>query len=277
MGDRGRHSAWIPDGKYYLKWRRCFDSWWDTHAGFLGLQSSLYYSKQHMSAHPSKDDSALCKWQLKSGNEFWCWDSDLSMWSFRARSRQSFPLALSASKVALIRWRMDGGILKALDPVWDVMLQSDWVKNGTTAFSFWQDRRRKERKRCCLQTFTWRTTSCNLFASPPSYLHYRRIDLEDVLLPCDLPDADLAGELRRGVAVSLQREGTLQGTLVAGPHLRKGELLREDRRRADRMNIMMKGFVCRDWKLIKFQQKKLVFVFLEKPALPPTLLFYMLN
>lgn len=60
--------------------------------------------------------------------------------------------------------------------------------------------------------------------SRATHLH-GRVDLQYLLLAFDLPDADLAGELRRGVAVSLQREGTLQGTLVTGPHLRKGELL----------------------------------------------------
>lgn len=33
------------------------------------------------------------------------------------------------------------------------------------------------------------------------------------------------------MAVSLQSEGTLQGMLVTGPHLRKGELLRSKERR----------------------------------------------
>lgn len=70
-----------------------------------------------------------------------------------------------------------------------------------------------------------------------THLHHRRVDLEYLLLAFDLSDADLAGELRRGVAESLQREGTLQGTLVTGPHLRKGELLQsEERQRADREN-----------------------------------------
>lgn len=35
-----------------------------------------------------------------------------------------------------------------------------------------------------------------------THLH-RRVDLQYLLLAFDLPDADLAGELRRGVAVSL--------------------------------------------------------------------------
>lgn len=69
------------------------------------------------------------------------------------------------------------------------------------------------------------------------HLHHRRVDLEYLLLAGDLSDADLAGELRRRrrVAVSLQREGTLQGTLVAGPHLRKGELLqrREEKKKTE--------------------------------------------
>lgn len=36
-----------------------------------------------------------------------------------------------------------------------------------------------------------------------THLHYRRVDLEYLLLACDLSDADLAGELRQRVAVSL--------------------------------------------------------------------------
>lgn len=67
-----------------------------------------------------------------------------------------------------------------------------------------------------------------MFPLCAAHLHHRRVDLEYLFLAFDLSDADLAGELRRGVAVSLQREGTLQGTLVTGPHLRKGELLRND-------------------------------------------------
>lgn len=42
----------------------------------------------------------------------------------------------------------------------------------------------------------------------------------------DLADADFAGELGGGRAVSLQREGTVQGLLVAAPHLGEGEFLR---------------------------------------------------
>ncbi len=43
--------------------------------------------------------------------------SHLSICSFCAKSCQSLPLAFAVSKVAQIRWRMDRGILKALDPV----------------------------------------------------------------------------------------------------------------------------------------------------------------
>lgn len=64
----------------------------------------------------------------------------LSMWSFCAKSCQSLPLALAVSKVAQIRCRMDGGILKALDPVWEVTVQSDCVKNGTVSFSLWRNK-----------------------------------------------------------------------------------------------------------------------------------------
>lgn len=81
-------------------------------------------------------DSEISMWHLKSEKGSELYNSYLSMWSFWAKSCQSFPLALAVSKVALIRWRIDGGILKALDPVWEVMVQSDWVKKGTTPFSF---------------------------------------------------------------------------------------------------------------------------------------------
>lgn len=64
--------------------------------------------------------------------------SHLSMQSFCASSCQSLPLALAVSKVAQILWRMESGILKALDPICDVMVQSDWVKKGTTSFSLWR-------------------------------------------------------------------------------------------------------------------------------------------
>ena len=63
-----------------------------------------------------------------------------SKWSFWAKSCQSLPLALAVSKVAQILWRMDKGILKALGPVWDVMVQSVCIKNGTDSFSVWRNR-----------------------------------------------------------------------------------------------------------------------------------------
>lgn len=63
-----------------------------------------------------------------------------SKWSFWAKSCQSLPLALAVSKVAQILWRMDRGILKALGPVWDVMVQSVCIKNGTDSFSVWRNR-----------------------------------------------------------------------------------------------------------------------------------------
>lgn len=63
-----------------------------------------------------------------------------SKWSFWAKSCQSLPLALAVSKVAQILWRMDRGILKALGPVWDVMVQSVCIKNGTDSFSVWSNR-----------------------------------------------------------------------------------------------------------------------------------------
>lgn len=69
-----------------------------------------------------------------------------SKWSLWASSCQSLPLALAVSKVAQILWRMDRGILKALGPVCDVMLQSRCIKNGT--FSVWRNRRQTD----CEQT-----------------------------------------------------------------------------------------------------------------------------
>lgn len=63
-----------------------------------------------------------------------------SKWSFWAKSCQSLPLALAVSKVAQILWRMDKGILKALGPVWDVMVQSVCIKNGTDSLSVWRNR-----------------------------------------------------------------------------------------------------------------------------------------
>lgn len=64
----------------------------------------------------------------------------LSMWSFCAKSCQSLPLTLAVSKVAQIRCRIERGILKALDPVWEVTVQSDCVKNGTVSFSLWRNK-----------------------------------------------------------------------------------------------------------------------------------------
>lgn len=46
----------------------------------------------------------------------------------------------------------------------------------------------------------------------------------------DLAHADFAGELGGDRAVSLQREGTVQGLLVAAPHLGEGEFLRREKR-----------------------------------------------
>lgn len=57
------------------------------------------------------------------------------------------------------------------------------------------------------------------------HLSHGRVDLQDLLMTVDLANADFAGELGGGGAVSLQGEGTVQGLLVAAPHLREGELL----------------------------------------------------
>lgn len=101
-----------------------------------------------------------------------------------------------------------------------------------------------------------------------THLHHRRVDLEYLLLAFDLSHADLAGELRRGVAVSLQREGTLQGTLVTGPHLRKGELLQRGGERQGRAGRTMKAPGRGDNKLIKPPLKTFVIrILLRHPLL----------
>jgi len=66
-------------------------------------------------------------------------------------------------------------------------------------------------------------------AAAEPHLGHGRVDLQNLLLTFDLAHADFAGELGGGGAESLQREGTVQGLLVAAPHLREGELLRRQR------------------------------------------------
>lgn len=58
-----------------------------------------------------------------------------------------------------------------------------------------------------------------------SHLGHGRVDLQNLLVTFDLANADFAGEQGGGGAVSLQTEGTVQGLLVAAPHLGEGELL----------------------------------------------------
>lgn len=67
-------------------------------------------------------------------------------------------------------------------------------------------------------------------AAAEPHLGHSRVDLQNLLMAFDLPHADFAGELGGGRAVSLQREGTVQGLLVAAPHLGEGELLRWQKR-----------------------------------------------
>lgn len=66
-------------------------------------------------------------------------------------------------------------------------------------------------------------------AVPQPYLGHGRVDLQNLLVAFDLAHADFAGELGGGRAESLQGEGTVQGLLVAAPHLREGELLRRQK------------------------------------------------
>lgn len=63
------------------------------------------------------------------------------------------------------------------------------------------------------------------------HLGHRSVDLQNLLVTFDLSHADFAGELGGGRAVSLQPKGTVQGLLVAAPHLREGEFLSRQRRK----------------------------------------------
>lgn len=63
------------------------------------------------------------------------------------------------------------------------------------------------------------------------HLGHGRVDLQDLLMTVDLANADFAGELGGGGGVSLQGEGTVQGLLVAAPHLGKRELLTGQKKR----------------------------------------------
>lgn len=75
----------------------------------------------------------------------------------------------------------------------------------------------------------WKKWNTLPTASEP-HLSHSRIDLQNLLMAFDLAHADFAGELGGDRAVSLQREGTVQGLLVAAPHLGEGEFLRREKR-----------------------------------------------
>lgn len=66
------------------------------------------------------------------------------------------------------------------------------------------------------------------------HLGHGRVDLQDLLVTVNLANADFAGELGGGGAVSLQGEGTVQGLLVAAPHLGERELLTGQKKRPAR-------------------------------------------
>lgn len=51
------------------------------------------------------------------------------------------------------------------------------------------------------------------------------VELEDLPFPFHLPDTDLAGELSGGLAVPLQREGAVQGSLAAAPDVIERDFL----------------------------------------------------
>lgn len=59
----------------------------------------------------------------------------------------------------------------------------------------------------------------------PAYLSQRDVELEDLPFPFHLPDADLAGELGGGLAVPLQCESAVQGSLAATPDVVEGDFL----------------------------------------------------
>lgn len=63
------------------------------------------------------------------------------------------------------------------------------------------------------------------FHSLPAHLSQRDVELEDLPFPFHLPHADLAGELGGGLAVPLQREGAVQGSLAAAPDVVEGDFL----------------------------------------------------
>lgn len=57
-----------------------------------------------------------------------------------ARRCQATPLApVAPSKVEQIRWRREGGSLKARGPVWEVTVQSACMRTGTESLSAWRD------------------------------------------------------------------------------------------------------------------------------------------
>lgn len=86
--------------------------------------------------------------------------------------------------------------------------------------------------------------------SPPAaaepHLGHSRVDLQNLLVAFDLTHADFAGELGGGRAVSLQREGTVQGLLVAAPHLGEGELLRGEKKEREIRNMYTIICICKD-------------------------------
>lgn len=52
------------------------------------------------------------------------------------------------------------------------------------------------------------------------------MELEDLSFPFHLPDANLAGELSGGLAVPLQRESAVQGSLAATPDVVERDFLK---------------------------------------------------
>lgn len=67
-----------------------------------------------------------------------------------------------------------------------------------------------------------------------THLSHGRVDLQNLLVTFDLAHAEFAGELTGGGAGSLQGEGTVQGLLVAAPHLGEGEFLRRQKEEGQR-------------------------------------------
>lgn len=67
---------------------------------------------------------------------------------------------------------------------------------------------------------------------PTTHLSQHDVELKDLPFPFHLPDADLASELSGGLAVPLQGEGAVQGSLAAAPDVIERDFLRTTKAQA---------------------------------------------